>query len=131
VYSRTTGVNTAATQVMIVSVYPVLLAFVVVRENAALVVDGITSGNNARNRVATAPPIATKVPTKAHPSRSRYAANNPASRADAATTAATHDAAEPVEILMMPSRSTASTAAAAPILTASRRASCRMSPSVL
>src|SRR6187455_2393594 len=116
---------------MIVRVYAVLLAFVVVRENAALVVEGITSGNSARNRVATAAAIATNVPTKAHPSRSRNAANNPASKAAAATTEATHDAAEPVDTLMVTSRRTASTAAPAPVLTASARASCRMSPSVL
>src|ERR1035437_10187674 len=101
------GVNTAATQVMIVNVYAVLLALVVVREYAALVVEGITSGNRARNKVATAAPIATKVPTKAHPSRPRDTANNPASRA------------------------TARTAATAPSLSDRARASCLISPSVL
>ena len=123
--------KTAATQVMIVSVYAVLLAFVVVRENAALVVEGITSGKSARNRVATAAPIATNVPMKAHPSRSRNAANNPASKATAATTAAIHDQIEPVDTLMVTSRTTASTAAAAPVLRDSARASCLISPCVL
>src|SRR5665647_3216999 len=116
---------------MIVSVYAVLLALVVVRENAALVVDVITSGKSARNRVATAAPIATNVPTKAHPSRWRKAANNPDSKATAATVAAIHDAAEPVDTLMVTSRMTASTAATAPTLIDSCRASCRTSPSVL
>src|SRR5665647_930495 len=45
--------------------------------------------------------------------------------------AAIHDAAEPVDTLMVRSRSTASTAATAPTLIDSRRASCRISPSVL
>jgi len=101
-----------------------------VRENAALVVDGITSGKSARNRVATAAAIATNVPTKAHPSRSRNAANRPASSATAATTAAIQEAVEPVDTLMLTSRATASTAATAPTLTDSCRASCLTSPSV-
>src|SRR5450759_903917 len=125
------GVNTAATQVMTVRVYAVLLAFVVVREYAALVVEGITSGKSARNRVATAAPIATNVPMKAHPSRSRDTANNPASNAAASTIAATHDQIEPVDTLMVTSRTTASTAATAPSLSDSVRASCLISPSVL
>src|ERR1035437_4548039 len=125
------GVNTAATQVMIVNVYAVLLALVVVREYAALVVEGITSGNRARNKVATAAPIATKVPTKAHPSRSWNAAHNPASKATPDTTAAIHEAAEPVDTLMVTSRATARTAATAPSLSDRARASCLISPSVL
>src|SRR5664280_494168 len=125
------GVNTAATQVMIPNVYAVLLAFVVVREYAARVVDGITSGKSARNRVATAAPIAMNVPTKAHPSRSRETANNPASKATAATTEATQDQIEPVDTLMVMSRITASTAATAPSLIDSVRASRLMSPWVL
>src|ERR1035437_151398 len=125
------GVNTAATQVMIVNVYAVLLALVVVKEYAALVVEGITSGNRARNKVATAAPIATNVPTKAHPSRPRDTANNPASKATAATTAAIHDPIEPVDTLMVTSRATARTAATAPSLSDRARASCLISPSVL
>src|ERR1039458_38470 len=125
------GVNTAATQVMIPKVYAVLLAFVVVREYAALVVDGITSGNRARNRVATAAPIATKVPINAHPSPSLHAANSPASKATAATTAAVHDQMEPADTLMVTSRNTARSAATAPSLSDSARASALISPSVL
>src|ERR1035437_3732400 len=125
------GVNTAATQVMIVNVYAVLLALVVVKEYAALVVEGITSGNRARNKVATAAPIATNVPTKAHPSRPRDTANNPARKATAATTAAIHAPIEPVDTLMVTSRATARTAATAPSLSDRARASCLISPSVL
>src|SRR5450631_4912746 len=118
------GVKIAATQVMIVSVSSVLLALVVVREKAGFVEEGITSGKSARNKVATAAPIATNVPVKAHPSRPRDMAKSPASKATAATAAAIQDQVDPVETLTETSRATASTAATAPVLSASARASC-------
>ncbi len=70
-----------ATQVITVRVYAVADAFVVVRENAASVVDGITSGNSATNSPATARAIVTKVPMNAQPSRPREAISTPPSRA--------------------------------------------------
>ena len=83
--------NTTATTVMIESVYGVEAAFVVVRLQAGSSDDGMTSGNRATNRLATASAIVAPEPMNAQPSRrSRLATSAPdearARRATATTT---------------------------------------------
>ena len=126
----TRGTKITATTVMIPSVYGVDAAFVVVRLNAGSVEDGMTSGNRARNRLATASPIVSADAAKATASRRIHEAPSAASQATAARTATTVDSTSPRMAFAHSRNATATTAVTRPTGTVSRRARSRISPSV-
>ena len=120
-----------ATTVMIRNVYAVAAAEVVVRLAPSASVVGMTSGNSATKRPATAVAMVRNVPMNAQPSRPMRTATRPATRHTAATTNSTAEPTFPLWNWVHNMNGTATSAAQTPTRRARSLAAWRIRPSVL